>query len=51
MSITNNKAYRATAKSMLGALRELIALDNQSHDLGQSAGMDLPTVDLGVLKP
>lgn len=50
-SMSDKKSYRATAKSMLSALKALAALDAGSRALAVTAGIELPDVDLGVLAP
>jgi len=47
-SMTDKKAYRAAAKSMLATLRKLPSLDDQSRSLAATAGATLPDVDLSV---
>jgi len=50
-SITDKKAYRTAARTMLGALRELPSLDAESRALASAAGVDLPPIELGSLAP
>ncbi len=50
-SMSDKKDYRATAKTMLSALRRLVTLDAESRALATTAGVDLPPVDLGSLAP
>ena len=50
-SMSDKKSYRASAKSMLSALKELAAIDAESRTLATTAGIELPEVDLGVLAP
>lgn len=45
-SMTDKKAYRAAAKSMLATLRKLPGLDADSRTLAGTAGVTLPEVDL-----
>ena len=48
-SITDTKAYRTNAKSMLKILKGLPALDAASRTLAAVAEVELPPVDLGAL--
>ncbi len=48
-SISDTKAYRANAKSMLKVLRRLAALDAASRSLAAIVELELPPVKLGVL--
>jgi hypothetical protein len=50
-SISDTKAYRANAKSMLKVLARLAALDEASRTLATVAEVELPPVDLGALAP
>lgn len=51
VTVTNDKAYRKAATSVLKILQDLASLDAASRDLASTVSLDLPPVDLGVLAP